>query len=234
MRPKHLVPNAFTLANISFGFLGIIAAAEGRFERAVLLLFFAALCDLLDGRLARLLDATSRFGMELDSLSDAVSFGIAPAVLIYLAVLRQLGATGTAVGIIYLLCGALRLARYNVDSGTLSKRTFLGAPIPIGASYLLSFVMVRDILSPWLIAAGTLWVAGCMVSTLKVPKFRRKEGLPFAMMLFGLALFIAFLVHPSALSWHLWNSWNVVLIVANYIVLSRHGLLGKGELQRAA
>jgi CDP-diacylglycerol--serine O-phosphatidyltransferase len=226
---KKLIPNAVTLANIALGFVGMIAAAEAHFTRAVVLFFCAALCDLADGRLARLLNATSRFGMELDSLSDMVSFGIAPAVLVYLAVLRPLGAVGLALAIAFPLCGALRLARYNVDTGELGKVTFLGLPIPIAASYVWSMVMVRDALPAWGIAFGTLAMAGAMVSTVKVPKFRAGEGLPFAMLLIGLGAFIAFLAHPAAVTWHLWNGWNMVLLAANYIVLFRRGHLRRGD-----
>ncbi|MFI5288739.1 MAG: CDP-diacylglycerol--serine O-phosphatidyltransferase [Polyangia bacterium] len=233
MRAKHLIPNAVTLANIAFGFLGIVAAAEGRFERSVVLLFCAALCDLCDGKLARLLKASSKFGMELDSLSDVVSFGIAPAVLIYLAVLERLGALGAAIAVVYALCGALRLARYNTDSGPLSEVTFLGAPIPIAAGYIMSFVMVRNALPVWLVAGGTLWVAGCMVSTLKVPKFRSGSGLPSLMLLVGMVTFVVFLARPSAITWHLWNGWNVVLIVANYVYLGRRGHLESRREARA-
>jgi CDP-diacylglycerol--serine O-phosphatidyltransferase len=234
VRPKHLVPNAVTLANIAFGFLGIIAAVEGRFERSCVLLFTAALCDLADGRLARLLDASSKFGMELDSLSDVVSFGIAPAVLIYLAALRTLGSLGAVICVGYVLCGALRLARYNLDTGRLGKMTFLGCPIPIAGGYILSFTMVRDSLPVWLIAAGTVWISGCMVSTLKVPNFRR-GGLPIAMLIIGMVLFIVFLAHATALTWHVWNGWNVVMIIANYVMLWRRRDLGDTpELRKAA
>jgi CDP-diacylglycerol--serine O-phosphatidyltransferase len=230
VRAKHLVPNAVTLANIAFGFLGIVAAAEGQFERGCVLLFLAALCDLADGRLARLLNATSKFGMELDSLSDVVSFGIAPAVLVYLAVLRELGVLGAAISVAYVLCGALRLARFNLASDELSTLTFLGCPIPIAAGYVLSFTMVRGSLPVWLVAFGVLWVSGCMISTLKVPKFRRGQ-LPSAMMFFGIGSFIAFLVSPSALTWHVWNGWNVVMIVANYVMLARRGALTKRQAE---
>lgn len=239
MRAKHLVPNGVTLANISLGFLAIVAAAEGQFDRAVLLLFVAALCDALDGRLARMLDATSRFGQELDSLSDAVSFGVAPAVIIYLAVLRPLGLLGAAAAVAYLLCGVIRLARFGVDTSEIGKRTFVGCPIPVAAGYILSFVLVRHALPAWAVAGGTLWIAGCMVSTIKVPKFRRGEGLPFPMMLLGIGLFMVFLARPSAITWHVWNGWNCVMILGNYVSLARDGHLRRRvaqdvELKRAA
>lgn len=229
MKAKHLIPNAVTLANIALGFLGMVAAARGQFERSVVLLFCAALCDLADGKLARALDATSKFGMELDSLSDMVSFGIAPAVLVYLSVLQRLGSIGMAIALVYPLCGAIRLARYNSDVSALGQVTFLGCPIPIAASYLWSMVMVRDALSVWAIAAGTLLVAGAMVSTLKVPKFRKGEGLPSWLLIIGLGLFVTFLAHPRALTWHAWNGFNVVLVALNYIQLGRRGHLRRRE-----
>jgi CDP-diacylglycerol--serine O-phosphatidyltransferase len=224
VQAKHLVPNAVTLANIAFGFLGIAAAADGHYERACVLLFLAALCDLADGRLARLLNASSKFGMELDSLSDVVSFGIAPAVLLYLSVLRPLGYLGQAIAIAYVLCGALRLARFNLDQGDLGKVTFLGCPIPVAAGYILSFVLVRSFIPLWALAVGSALAALSMVSTLKVPKFR-KGGLPIVMLLVGLGTFVAFLVRPSALTWHLWNGWNVVMVVAHYLQLGKQGHL---------
>jgi CDP-diacylglycerol---serine O-phosphatidyltransferase len=232
VRAKHLIPNAVTLANIALGFLSMVAAARGQFDRAVILLFCAALCDLADGKLARALNATSKFGMELDSLSDMVSFGIAPAVLVYLAVLTPLGPVGMAIAIAYPLCGAIRLARFNSDSSGIGKVTFLGCPIPIAASYLLSMVLVRDALNIWIVAGGTLLMAGAMVSTLKVPKFRKGEGLPQWTMFVGLAAFIAFLARPSALTWHLWNGWNFTLIVANYVQLARKGHLQAAKKER--
>lgn len=237
VRPKHIVPNAVTLANIALGFLSIIAAAEGRFEHAVYLMFAAAICDMMDGRLARLLNASSKFGMELDSLSDVVSFGIAPAVLVYLAVLRDLSWMGAMIAVAYLLCGALRLARFNIDAGPLSKVTFQGTPIPVAAGYLMSLIMVRHELSKELIAGGVLFMALCMVSTIKIPKFRKNAGPPIWMLVVGIGTFVAFLVRPTALTWHIWNGWNFVAVAANYAFLHKHGYLAKqpvDELKRAA
>ncbi len=230
-----MVPNAVTLANIAFGFLGIVAATQQQFERACILLFIAALCDMADGRLARVLDASSKFGMELDSLSDMVSFGIAPAVLIYLSVLHQLGPLGIAISVAYVLCGALRLARFNVADAPLSHVTFSGIPIPVAAGYVMSYVMVRNQLPVWGIAVGTVAAAVCMVSTFKVPKFR-KGGAPIWMLIFGMATFIAFLARPIALTWHIWNTWNLIMVATNYIILSRQGWLRapSSDLPKAA
>lgn len=235
VRPKHLVPNVVTLANIALGFLSIIAAADGRYDHAVYFLFAAALCDMMDGRLARMLDASSKFGMELDSLSDVVSFGIAPAVLMYLSTLKVYGTGGAMICVAYLLCGALRLARFNIDEGPLAKVTFQGTPIPVAAGYVMSFVMVKvaserpgaDVtgLPTWLMAAGMAAMAIFMVTTLKVPKFRKNAGPPIFMMVIGIAAFTIFLVKPMALTWHIWNGWNWTLVGINYLKLTRQGLL---------
>jgi CDP-diacylglycerol--serine O-phosphatidyltransferase len=224
---KYVIPNLFTIANIILGFLSILSAAKGAFEHSVYFLFAAAICDMFDGRLARLLNASSKFGMELDSLSDMVSFGIAPAVLIYLACLEPLGALGVVLSAVYLSTAALRLARFNVDGGPLSHVTFQGIPTPVAAGYILSFVMVRDGLPLWLVAVGTGYVAGCMVSTVKIPKFRRGVGPHFAMFVFGIFTFVAFLIWPSAITWHIWNAWNFIMVGANYVALTKQGYIGK-------
>lgn len=237
VRAKHLVPNCFTLANIGFGFLAILSASEAHFERAVLCLFGAAVCDLVDGRAARILQATSKFGMELDSLSDLVSFGVAPAVTLYLASLRGLGPIGAVVAVGYLLTGALRLARYNLGAAPLGEVTFEGVPIPVAAGYVMSFVMLRGSAPAWLLGLGTAALSLLMVTKLKIPKFR-KGGLPIWLMLIGMALFTIFLKSPHGLTWHLWNGWNLVLLLANYGMLKRHGLLATRKerpyLRRAA
>jgi CDP-diacylglycerol--serine O-phosphatidyltransferase len=220
VKPTHLIPNAVTLANIALGFAGILAAAQGSFRRAIMFLFAGALCDLADGRLARALRATSHFGKELDSLSDMVSFGVAPAVLVYLSVLAPLGAGGMVIAAIFPLAGAVRLARYNIDTSEGTDQTFQGLPIPIAASYVWSFVIMRTGISAWLVGAGVLLIAALMVSTVKVPKFRR-GGLPVALMFVGLGAFILFLARPSALTWHAWNGFNVVMVALNYVVLRR-------------
>ena len=215
-----MVPNAVTLANIALGFLGILAAAQGHFQRAVMFLFAGALCDLADGRLARALGATSHFGKELDSLSDMVSFGVAPAVLVYLAVLAPLGAWALGVAAIFPLAGAVRLARYNIDTSEGSDQTFQGLPIPIAASYVWSFVIMRGALASWWVAAGVLLIAALMVSTVKIPKFRR-GGLPVGLMFVGLAAFVVFLARPSTLTWHLWNGFNLLMVALNYLLLRK-------------
>jgi CDP-diacylglycerol--serine O-phosphatidyltransferase len=225
VKAKHLVPNLFTLANIGFGFFSMLAASQQQFSRSVFLLFGAALCDLLDGKTARMLDASTEFGMQLDSLSDAVSFGIAPAFLLYHAVLQRMGVVGMVIALGYVLTAVVRLARYNVVDTEISSVTFEGMPTPIAAGYMMSWVLVRDSLPLSIIVAGTGLIAVLMVSTLKIPKFRA-GGLPGITLLIGILTFTAFMLRPSALTWHVWNGWNLLLVAANYVMLSRRGYLG--------
>jgi CDP-diacylglycerol--serine O-phosphatidyltransferase len=235
MQLKHVVPNAITLGNMSFGFMAIVAAAAGQFERAVIYLFLAVICDTLDGRVARMMKATSQFGAELDSLSDAVSFGVAPAVLVYLALLHPLGWLGQAVAGLYLVCAALRLARFNVDSGPLSKATFHGVPTPAAAGYMMTFVLLRHQATPLMVAAGVGALALFMISTLKVPKLGR-HGMPGWLLVGEAVTFLAFLYRPSMLTWHIWNGWNWTLVGINYLRLHKLGLLqppAKGDAVKA-
>lgn len=111
-----------------------------------------------------------------------------------------------------------------MDGGKLGGVTFEGLPTPIAAGYMLSYVRVRDSLSLPVIAGGTLLLAVLMVSKLKIPKFR-PGGLPFSMLVFGIGTFVALMLRPSALTWHIWNGWNFILVIANYVLFSRKGYL---------
>jgi len=158
-------------------------------------------------------------------------------VLIYLSKLQDLGAPGIAIAVAYALCGVLRLARYNVDTSEIGQQTFQGCPIPIAAGYLMAFVMVRNELPAWLVGAGVVGMAVAMISKLKIPKFR-KGNLPFWMLGIGIVNFAVFLYKPCAITWHIWNTWNLIMVAANYVMLWRRGVLSRrqpeAELERAA
>jgi CDP-diacylglycerol--serine O-phosphatidyltransferase len=143
-----VLPSIFTIANMAFGFFAILSASEGNYVRAAWLLVVSYVMDMLDGRVARLVHGESSFGVEIDSLSDWISFGIAPAYLMYKFVLKDYGLIGYPVAFLYVLCGALRLARYNVKShfGGSSKDYFQGLPIPGAAGILISFVLAYSML----------------------------------------------------------------------------------------
>jgi CDP-diacylglycerol--serine O-phosphatidyltransferase len=213
-RYRILAPSAITSANIAAGFMAMVAAADGRFELSVYLLVVAILCDVLDGTIARLLGATSEFGQEMDSFSDAISFGVAPAFLIYLAVLRPLGFWGLAVSLIYLLAGVTRLTRFVLTSDAHSKelRT-TGAPIPVAASYLMAAVLMRDHMSVEAIALVALVMALLMVSRIRLPSLKGKN-IVTAMLLVGIVNYLLVVFRPGWMTIGWWNVWNACILVA--------------------
>lgn len=153
--PRHrgiyLLPNLFTTAAMFSGFYAIVASIGGRFTEAAIAVFVAALLDGLDGRVARLTGTQSEFGVQYDSLSDLVSFGLAPALVLYtwsLSALREYGPLwgkiGWAAAFIYAACGALRLARFNTQVGVIDKRYFQGLASPAAAAVCMSFVWTMD------------------------------------------------------------------------------------------
>src|ERR1700677_259559 len=133
MRKVYLVPNIVTTGNMFCGFYSMIASMHGDFMPASWAIIAASIFDMLDGRIARLTKATSQFGLEYDSLSDLISFGVAPAVLLYQWALQPYDRLGWLASFLYLACGALRLARFNVNSSALPKNYFQGLPIPMAA-----------------------------------------------------------------------------------------------------
>jgi CDP-diacylglycerol--serine O-phosphatidyltransferase len=145
----YILPSLFTSGNMSFGILSIFSSINGLFMPAAWCLIGALACDILDGRIARLTRTTSQFGMQLDSLSDLVSFGTAPAVMMYMLVLNTMGKIGVAIAVLFVLCSALRLARFNVlaQSGEVQKH-FIGLPTPASAGVLISFVLSYQLLGP--------------------------------------------------------------------------------------
>ena len=126
---KSWIPNGFTAANLVFGMGSLLATFHGEFQWAAVLIFIAAVSDALDGRVARMLNVSSDFGKELDSLCDLVSFGVAPGFLAYSFLLKDFQWLGVAAAIFFPICGAFRLARFNVNTGVV-KGFFMGMPIP--------------------------------------------------------------------------------------------------------
>ena len=133
-RGVYLLPSMFTLGNMFCGYACIIYAMRGEFATAAPFIGFAMVLDMLDGRIARMTGTTSDFGIELDSLADVISFGIAPAILSFTWGLRPLGRIGWAVGFLFVAAAALRLARFNIQTGTQDKRYFVGLPSPAAAA----------------------------------------------------------------------------------------------------
>ena len=137
----YLLPNLFTTGSLFAAFYSIIATSQGRWETAAMAVILSAVLDGLDGKVARLTNSTSKFGVEYDSLADVVAFGVAPAFLVYKWTLTGFGRLGWVAACLYMVCGALRLARFNVQTGTKDPRYFVGLPIPAAAVILAVVVL---------------------------------------------------------------------------------------------
>jgi len=138
----YLLPNLITSGSLFAGFYVIIASTNGDFVRAAWFILLSAILDGLDGKVARMTGTTSKFGVELDSLADVVAFGVAPGVLMYTWALKPFGKLGWLAAFLYVVCGALRLARFNVQVSTVESKRFVGMPIPAAASIVATCVLL--------------------------------------------------------------------------------------------
>jgi CDP-diacylglycerol---serine O-phosphatidyltransferase len=173
-----ILPSLLTLTSIFFSFYSLVESIEGHFALAAALILVAAFFDGIDGKVARLTNTTTRFGLELDSLADVISFGVAPAILVFKWALLPYGQIGWVSAFLFAACGALRLARFNVQSGTIDPKRFNGLPIPAAAAMMSTTVLFfhkmelnpGDFKLPLLIL--TVVVAFMMVSSIKFHAFK--------------------------------------------------------------
>jgi CDP-diacylglycerol---serine O-phosphatidyltransferase len=190
-RPKgiYVLPNLFTLAALFGGFYAIVMAVNGHFDLAAIGVFCAMVLDSLDGRVARMTNTQSAFGEQMDSLSDMVSFGAAPALISYIWALKGLGRWGWLAAFVYCACAALRLARFNVNTAVVDKRYFQGLPSPAAAALVAGFVWLMtdlDIHGPavaWPMFALALYSGLTMVTNVPFYSFKdvsMKKSVPFA------------------------------------------------------
>jgi len=175
------IPSLFTVGNLFLGVLSIILAFSGKHGMAAVLVIIAMLLDGLDGRVARALNAQSEFGKELDSLSDVISFGVAPAFIMYVVAFNDPSVISPAfawiVTAIFPICGALRLARFNVIAGV--PGYFIGLPIPAAGGVLCTLALFASDINVYVLLVSTVLLSYLMVSTVKYPNFK-KAGIPKA------------------------------------------------------
>lgn len=138
----YILPNLFTTGSLFAGFYGIVSTLNGNYHVAAWFILVASIFDALDGKVARMTGTTSRFGVEYDSLADLVAFGVAPGLLMYAWALKPFGKIGWLAAFLYVVCGALRLARFNVQVTTVESKRFLGLPIPAAASMVAACVLI--------------------------------------------------------------------------------------------
>ncbi len=179
-RGMYLIPSLLTVGNIFCGYVSIVQAATGELERAAILILVASLLDALDGRVARMTGTSSEFGVQLDSIADVVSFGVAPAVLAFCWSLSSFGRVGWTVSFLYVMCGALRLARFNIQTAHLDRRWFVGMPIPAAACVIAATIFAhpappdpeQDPLIGGMLLLLLLLVSLLMVSRLRYRTFK--------------------------------------------------------------
>lgn len=204
-RGVYLLPNLFTTGALFGGFYAIVSAMNGNFTHAAIAIFVSMLLDGMDGRVARMTNTQSAFGEQYDSLADMVSFGVAPALVVFSWVLQDLGRWGWAAAFIYMACAALRLARFNTQIATVDKKYFIGLASPAAASVIAGMVWVWSTTFP-----GSLWgVAVAMVTALTgllmVSNFRYtsfksldfRGRVPFAFMLLVVLVFASLIIYQE-------------------------------------
>lgn len=233
-----VVPNAITVLALFAGLTGIRFGLLGQWEKAAIAIIVAGICDGLDGRLARLLKSTSRFGAELDSLSDFLSFGVAPALIIYQWTLHQAGGIGWAAVLVFATCSALRLARFNTALDNpeppppWQSHFFTGVPAPAGGALALTWLFVTLELedtflrSPylnafWLVAIGFLMISRLPTFSFKKVHLGREAVLPA---LIAVALIAAALIN---FPW-----WSLTIICAIYLASIPIAYRSAGRMQR--
>ena len=207
----YILPNLFTLAALFGGFYAIVMAMNGRYEQSCYGVFCAMVLDSLDGRVARMTNTQSAFGAEMDSLSDMVSFGAAPALIVYEWAFKGLGKAGWGIAFFYCACAALRLARFNTNHAVVDKRYFQGLPSPAAAALVVSFIWVvvdsqgysdvnGNLVLAWAAAAITFYSGVTMVVNVPFYSFKDlslKRSVPFiVIVLIALAIGIITLYPP--------------------------------------
>jgi CDP-diacylglycerol---serine O-phosphatidyltransferase len=205
----YILPNLFTLAALFGGFYAIVMAMNGRFDQAAIGVFCAMVLDSLDGRIARMTNTQSAFGEQMDSLSDMVSFGAAPALIAYVWALTSLGRWGWIGAFVYCACAALRLARFNVNTAVVDKRFFQGLPSPAAAALVAGFIWLmteagisgEDV--RWVTFGLTLYAGLTMVTNVPFYSFKdvsMKRSVPFVVIvLVALAIAVINIDPPTVM-----------------------------------
>lgn len=202
----YLLPNLFTTASLFAAFYAIVASMTGQFESAVVAIFIGTIADGLDGRIARLTNTQSEFGAQYDSLSDMVTFGVAPALLLYSALLKDLGKPGWLIAFIYTAAVALRLARFNTQLENADKRYFQGLPCPPAAAFLSSMIWLccqhglNHPIFTIIAAVVATGVAVLMVSNIRYYSFKEidfKGKVPFLYVGVLVILFAMIAINPA-------------------------------------
>ena len=217
-RWAYFIPNTFTALNMACGFIAILYGFHGEFYKACMLIVLGALFDSVDGRVARMTNTQSSFGEQFDSLSDLVSFGVSPAIVFYFRFLSEAGRPGMVAAFFFILCGALRLARFNANIDKNKSDYFQGLPIPGGATAVVGYILLSlnfpELLNRGVAVAYILFYAALMVSSLPFPSFKKSEWVKTHR---KQVLMIIFLVFASLF---IYEEIMIPLIITIYVIAS--------------
>jgi len=238
----YVLPNLFTLAALFGGFYAIVMAINGHFDLAAIGIFSAMVLDSLDGRVARMTNTQSAFGEQMDSLSDMVSFGAAPAVIAYVWALKGLGRWGWIAAFVYCACAALRLARFNVNTTVVDKRYFQGLPSPAAAALVAGFIWLltevgikgNSVLQlgplyfsvPWVMFGLALYSGLTMVTNVPFYSFkeiRMKRSVPFAVTILIVLVFALVATDPPTVMFGIFVAYGL----SGYVVYARRRARGQ-------
>ncbi len=242
-RGVYLLPNLITTASLFAGFYAIVAAMDGRFLAAAWAIFVALILDGLDGRIARMTQSTSSFGVQYDSLADLVSFGVAPALLVYLWALKPFKQFGWVAAFLFVVCGALRLARFNVQTGSMDPRYFNGFPIPAAAMVIATAIAFYYQIGEWApekhkyILVMIYGLSFLMVSNIKYFSFKKVELFkrhPFQTLVAAVLLFVAVATAPEIMGFPLMCAYVSSGAISTYIYYRRPALPEKPEEEAPA
>jgi CDP-diacylglycerol--serine O-phosphatidyltransferase len=210
----YLLPNLFTALSIFFGMMSIIASSQGKFEKAFIYIILSFIADGLDGRVARMTNSSSQFGLEFDSLADLVAFGVAPAMMMFFSVGYSYGKFGALFTGLFVVFGGIRLARFNITTAQNDPSVFIGLPIPTAAAVLASISMLNLELShnlDFFVLIFSFVLAILMVSNVRFPSFKKVDMKQNAKM----KVFIFILILASFL--YLYPIWTLAIVLTGYI-----------------
>ncbi len=233
-QPRHkgfyILPNLFTTASMFSGFCGMLFAVEGNFEYCALAILISCLLDGMDGKVARFTNSASEFGVQLDSLADLVAFGVTPALMMYFWQTHSFNRLGLVTSFLLIACGALRLARFNVQAGKISKKFFIGLPIPAAASTLAMLVLFSPYFSDFMsqkvlphLSLGLVFLVSIlMVSNVRYASFKELgfiKGHRFTATVTALMLFALVVSQPRIFGFLLFIVYIISGLIYSYFYL---------------
>jgi CDP-diacylglycerol---serine O-phosphatidyltransferase len=237
-RGVYLLPNLITTGSLFAGFYAIVAAMDGRFQAAAIAILVSLVLDGLDGRVARMTKSTSGFGVQYDSLADLVAFGVAPGLLVYLWALKPYHQFGWVAAFLFVVCGALRLARFNVQQGSFDPRYFNGLPIPAAATMIATAILFYYEIGEWAperhiyILVMIYLLSFLMVSNIKYVSFKKMELVqrrPFHSLVAVVLIFVVVATAPQIMGFLLMLAFVASGPVSTYLYHRRVAQAPKGE-----